>query len=393
MAAPNTVYLDGGATRVPIHIEGEIKLDAYPALKLVEYGSSIKELFFLDAWLMVEDGQGKSGFIGLVKEDSYDDHKMQHAKSRWFKARLEVDGQRYIMLNDAGLNTLAYYGGPSIGEIDRTGTNGQDYFAGQVFLSVFYRSAYYAATIDYGFYASVNGKAFVKYSMGTLAQRQELYYEASTPIPDLKFGDSFKVDVYILNEEGERRYGAGSFTSNAGVKITGWRATHASWACAKTNDAVLTTVYVKQLPIFSGDFVYTNKTCEMGDELRFSVGIAWDGEWIKTKGDGTVEYVGICGGSYPPDDPAMINWVAGTYKMFDTDLESGCLYAGTGRPSPITLYRNINNDKYYTSAAAAREGKDYNYAMDGYYWTFLGPKSSYHVITSGLLVDSGICND
>lgn len=392
MAAPNTVYLDGGATRVPIHIEGEIKLDAYPALKLVEYGSSTKELFYIDAWLMVEDGQGKGGFLGLVKEVDYQNYQM-HAKSRWFKSRLEVDGQRYILMNDAGLNTLAYSGFPSIGEIDTTGTNGRDNFAGQVLLSVFYKSAYYSVSTAYGFYISVNGKAFTKYSFGSLAQRQQLYYEASTAIPDLKFGDSCKLDTYILNEEGEMRVGTNSFTINAGAKITGWIATHASWACAKTNDAATTTVYVKNLPVLRGDFVYTKKTCEMGDELRINRGIAWNGEWIKTKGDGTVEYVGICGGSYPPDDPAMINWVEDRYKMYESDLESGCLYAGGGNSSPITLYRNTNNDKYYNSAAAAREGKDYNYANDGYYWTFLGPKSVYHIITSGVLMGAGICND
>ncbi|RAJ28863.1 hypothetical protein [Pedobacter cryoconitis] len=393
MAAPNTVYLDGGATRVPIHIEGEIKLDAYPALKLAEYGNTIKDLFYIDAWIMVDDGLGKSGFVGIVKDIPDSQNYKMHAAPRVFKARLEdANGQRFIVMNDSGLNTLPYVGVPSVGEPDTTGTNGQDNFAGQVFLSVNYRSSYYTITNDYGFYLSVNNGDFTKHPISSLPAKQQILYNGATSIPELKFGDYGVLRAYARNEEGEMQSGNNSFTVNAGAKLNAWSATHASWACSRTNDAVSTTVFVKRLPVQTGDFVYTKKTCEAGDEYRFYRGLAWDGQWIKTKGDGSVEYVGICGGSYPPDDPAMIRWVADTFKLYESDLESGCLYAGGGNSSPVTLYRNIYNDKYYSSAAAAQEGKDYNYALDGYYWTFVGQNSAYRIITSGVITGSGVCS-
>lgn len=110
MSAPSNAYLFGGAATFPIHIEGEIKLDSYPSLFLAEYENKIKETFYLDAFLVIDDEQGNKAFLGLVKDIPGSLNYRMHNVSRWFKQRLAPGdtNQPHIVMNDGGLNTKAF---------------------------------------------------------------------------------------------------------------------------------------------------------------------------------------------------------------------------------------------------------------------------------------------
>lgn len=100
MSEPNTAY--SGKT-LELHNVGVIKYDNLIALKLAEYGSNIKSLFFLDKLLITADG-----FVGAVEIGGL--NASMHAAPRLSKGRLEntSNGKKYMLLNDAGLNTFAY---------------------------------------------------------------------------------------------------------------------------------------------------------------------------------------------------------------------------------------------------------------------------------------------
>ncbi|MBB2149181.1 hypothetical protein [Pedobacter gandavensis] len=105
MAAPSTAYLFGGTATFPMHIEGEIKLDCYPALFLAEHGNYIKQRFFLDALLVIDNEQGDKAFLGLIEYASA--NWFMHSKPRLSKGMLAKDeSTKYAILNDAGLNTF-----------------------------------------------------------------------------------------------------------------------------------------------------------------------------------------------------------------------------------------------------------------------------------------------
>lgn len=194
MSAASNVYLFGGAATFPIQIEGEIKMDSYPALFLPEYDEKIKELFYLDAVLVIDDEQGNKAFLGMVKDVPGSLNYQMHNTTRWFKQRLVPadPNQTHIVMNDAGLNTRAFVHPPVITNT-RIGT-----LAGYVKT----KSAYYIHSDEVKWQYSVNGEAWTTPSgIGDLGQRLE---------QDIPFNhtDLFKADdqVYfraqVTNAEG-----------------------------------------------------------------------------------------------------------------------------------------------------------------------------------------------
>lgn len=194
MSAPSNAYLFGGAATFPIHIEGEIKLDSYPALFLAEYEDKIKETFYLDALLVIDDEQGNKAFLGIVKDIPNSLNYRMHNVARWFKQRLAPGdtNQPYIVMNDGGLNTRALVNPPVITNT-RIGT-----LAGYIKT----KSAYYVYSDQISWQYSVNGQAWTTPAViGGLGQKLE---------QDMPFShtDLFKADdqVYfraqVTNAEG-----------------------------------------------------------------------------------------------------------------------------------------------------------------------------------------------
>ena len=138
-AAPNSAYL---TEKLPLQDVGVVKYDNLLALKLVEYGSNIKSLFYLDALLVAkENGGSKEGFCGLVIVGGA--NAAMHASARWSKGRTSPDGgvTKYIILNDGGLNTLA------------TTLNEAEYSSliFDIKIEATLKSAHYLNTTQYGF--------------------------------------------------------------------------------------------------------------------------------------------------------------------------------------------------------------------------------------------------
>lgn len=138
-AAPNSSYL---TEKLPLQDVGVVKYDNLLALKLSEYGSNIKSLFYLDALLVAkENGGSKEGFCGLVIVGGA--NAAMHASTRWSKGRTSPDGgaTKYIILNDGGLNT---FGKSEITDIISTVFTA-------VSIDINAISSYYAASNAYGF--------------------------------------------------------------------------------------------------------------------------------------------------------------------------------------------------------------------------------------------------
>ena len=198
MGAPNTVYLFSGNATFPIHLEGEIKLDSYPALPLAIYGDQTKQLFYLDALLMLDDEQGNTAFIGMIKDhpDSFNYH--MHNPLRFFKLRLAPEdmNQEYIVLNDSGLNTR---GVCTINRIDSPRVNNVD-FGVNIF-----KSSYYNQTTSYGLKHRIAGgsNSWVAIERGTMSPQEVKNERFEFQALPYKAYDVIQYVTYIINEEGE----------------------------------------------------------------------------------------------------------------------------------------------------------------------------------------------
>lgn len=372
MAAPNTVYLDAGATRVPIHIEGEIKLDTYPALKLVEYGTSIKELFFLDAWLMVDDGQGKSGFIGIIKDIPGSLNYRMHTLSRWFKVRLEVDGQRYIAMNDAGLNTLGRVTDTPLSypiNIETFNVNSFTSYA-----------AYYVNG-SYGFETSINDGVWKRTQISGQSAKE------TTNTPVINIADYFEWQAYVKlrpyheNAEGVF-YGAVISTQVlAAPLLAGYNVNFASNAF---NDTVKRTVYYT----IRGLLMSRLWTDEIAQNPALTGYYVKDAIWYEYKLDEQLGYAiitrrGNCiDGQYPAGDPG--NTVAYTEVHYYSYSAFNSGDACNARYAPVTLYLRKSDQKYF------KENTLTQVANNGYYIEDSLTKG-WFLINGGKFIDSGSC--
>nr|WP_294897864.1 hypothetical protein [uncultured Pedobacter sp.] len=207
MAAEATVYLNNGA-KLPVKLDGVAQYDALVALKLSAYGSNIKTLFYLDAVLVADNGAGSSGFVGMVKIGGA--NYIRHASARRSKTVLQnASADQFILLNDAGLNTLGDATNASV-PVPLVGVvSGSD-----VLIKVLadFLSAYYVDTTDYGveyLYKTTGsiGGSYIAVSAGTLAQAtastaKDFYlsgFDRANITPDNKL----YVRPYLTNPEGK----------------------------------------------------------------------------------------------------------------------------------------------------------------------------------------------
>lgn len=200
MGAPNTVYLFSGNATFPIHLEGEIKLDSYPALPLAIYGDQIKQLFYLDSMLMLDDEQGNTAFIGMIKDIPGSLNYRMHSAGRFFKLRLAPGdtNQEHIVLNDAGLNTLAF--------CEWNHNNAPKTWFANYILSPFHgKSSFFSETTERGFeHKKLGTSTWVAQNFGNKPMNSEWVEELEVTPPDnlYKKYDTVEIRPYIKNEEG-----------------------------------------------------------------------------------------------------------------------------------------------------------------------------------------------
>jgi hypothetical protein len=344
--------------------------------------ATMLDRFYLDGILGLALPDGTEGVVGYCRIGSVNYY--MHAPPRLGSVAV-ADPASCVAMNDAGLNTLPFASTPVMF---------LDNFAGQVALQTqVFKSSYYSVSTEYGFYIRKNYGSPTKYKLGqNLIQNGVIAQEFTTTLTPVQYvdnlnkGDFGLVQVYIINEEGEYKTGEIGFLVNKGARIDGRRATWPSWACNNTNDAAPKTLYALSLPVLQGDKFFADDDCE--NPYMLASGFSAGGDWYQIDGDGFVLSRGICGGSYPNDDPASIRYRVVTYKYFETDAVNGCLFVGGGNQQPVTTYQSITNDKYYTSAAAAQGGGDGNYWPDGFLYVSTGANSMYYAIVNGVLDDT-----
>lgn len=381
MAAPNTAY---SSKNLKIPKNGGI---VYNNIALPDADAqTIKERFYLDHLLNTQ-----AGFVGMCYPNT--GNYLMHNTNRLGIINVHKGDNNLKTYLDAGLNTKGVVLATSIGVANTPGNLPEIVqYAGQVAVNAYYKSAYYVATDSYGFYISINGGAYTKYTLGGgISQNSGVLNSTPYSFPSLKFGDNFLIDVFLDNAEGEYRATTGSYQVNAGFIMTAWVATYASWACAHSNGAEQITLYAKSYPITSGMQLYYDKTCELGSEWRFNRGISFNGDWFKTDDEGIVSNVGICGGSYPNDDPASIHYDTIVFRYYEIEVENGCLFAGGGNSQNLSVYQNRANQKYYSAPGFANVGGISGYVQDGYYWVSIGANAMYYVIVGGVKVGQDFC--
>lgn len=211
MSAPAEAYLD---EKLPLQDVGVVKYDNLLALKLSEYGSNIKSLFYLDALLVAkENGGTKEGFCGLVLVGG--NNAAMHNTARWGKGRTSPDGgaTKYIILNDGGLNT---YASSNVDTIKNTAVNylKADYS---------YKSSYYAYSTSRGYEIRANNGSWYDVLLDNAvlpATNEETkfdeYFYSTFSHPSL-----VEIRPYIVNEEGKRYGSSVIFNTTPEIEMLG----------------------------------------------------------------------------------------------------------------------------------------------------------------------------
>lgn len=197
MSAPNSAYL---TEKLPLQDVGVAKYDNLLALKLSEYGSNIKSLFYLDALLVAkENGGTKEGFCGMVLVGS--NNAAMHNMARWGKGRTSPDGgaTKYIILNDGGLNTLGY--ASNLDVIDTV------FFALKFsydYLMAYYVNGSYGAEFSVWDDLSANWGAWTAYPAGTMSAGVSSTEEITIPfaLTESIRTHGVRLRGYVTNDEG-----------------------------------------------------------------------------------------------------------------------------------------------------------------------------------------------
>lgn len=194
-AAPNSAYL---TEKLPLQNVGVAKYDNLLALKLSEYGSNIKSLFYLDALLVAKENDGtKEGFCGMVIVGGA--NAAMHASARYGKGRTSPDSgaTKYIILNDGGLNTLAF---TSFFNWITTSPN-------NLFANLLFKSSYYDDTSDYGFeFKKETESTWVSVSIASfLARNTEISGSTQLISPVILPLTFYNFRFYITNPEGTKK--------------------------------------------------------------------------------------------------------------------------------------------------------------------------------------------
>ena len=207
MAAPSTVY-SSNVLKVQ-QGSGTPAVLALLPLSLTEYGDDVdtRYLFYLDAVKHFVDAGGKTIMHGLVLNSGQ--NYLMHAPARLGRGRYNKDGQTYIMLNDGGLNTLAYISVqvPIVKWANYT----------KIIMSL--KSSYYSSTSEYGVYYRVQGTSeWIKNQAGYVldAKLSKNDMRLITGAAD-HAGVTIEFKGYAINEEGEFQSSVYSFVTDDAI--------------------------------------------------------------------------------------------------------------------------------------------------------------------------------
>ena len=159
--------------------------------------SKILDIFKLDDFVTIQHSTVGKSFVGFINPSGT--NALYHNSTRYSRGRVGKDAIGYILLNDAGLNTLG---------ICETQSNILKY-ANLVLNNAFFRSAYYLDSTSFGLKYKVNNGNWVvapNQNLNEGAQpnlNKKLTY--SSPLvfyPPAEKGDNIQVKAYIENAEG-----------------------------------------------------------------------------------------------------------------------------------------------------------------------------------------------
>ena len=182
--------------------------DIFYAKELTEYSSleSIKLLFYLD-YLFPTTIAGENCFIGGVKVGS--GYYYMHKETRLSPFAVRYNAEDFILLNDAGLNTLPYIS-VQIPTVK---------WANYTKIKMTVTSAYYSSTTEYGIYYRVRGttewiKNQAGYSVNSKTTKNDM--RLITGAAD-HAGVTIEFKGYAINEEGEFQSSVYSFVTDDAI--------------------------------------------------------------------------------------------------------------------------------------------------------------------------------
>lgn len=338
--------------------------------------STFKLRFYLDEVI-----GGKDGIVGLVNPSGIN-ATYHNLATRQGKGRIG----NYVALNDGGLNTL---GTVSIGTLSSS------YGLG-VIIPITYRNAFYVDSDDIKIMYRKNGSpTWIEYSSraGT-PQGEELTYNGSlTSVDgDLHPNDLVYVKVKNINAEGTFISDEKSLTLPRPSLIMGFDGAYASYAYTNFSDPLITknTYYFSEFDASVGVFISEDPTGSLNTATGYFACLDF---WIKVELNAdtvpktVITKMGAIG-TWDTGDPATpATYYPYTFYHFEGDNDRwniACPYLqGAGDPhSPVTVYRSVADDRYYTSTFLT------TYASDGLYYT---DKTNFRVFASGQDVGGGNC--
>lgn len=158
---------------------------------------NIKDLFYLDGMYDLRENGTVVGFVGYVLKGGAN-AEFHNLDTRRSGAVLMKGAQENILLNDAGLNTLAevQYVSPL------------SLFANVIVLDITVKSSFYAMTDSSQWKLTKGGTPLMLYGLGAVPARSSRtfrvgYYDASSnPTEQVSQGDTLNVNVTAVNDEG-----------------------------------------------------------------------------------------------------------------------------------------------------------------------------------------------
>ena len=207
MAVGSNVY----SSRKLIAEKDKVRYNILYAKELKEYQSlvNIKSIFFLD-YLFRQKVEGEDVFIGGVEYNS--DNYYLRKPSRASKLRVSVPvsdtvRKNYILLNDAGLNTMAYI---------MVSVQSQRPYANYTKFYFYVKSAYYSTTTKFGFRYRVDGGYWYSYAHPEAPVRAGGIYNSVDVVQGIAYqrGQRVEIQPYTENEEGERTFSIFSYVTD-----------------------------------------------------------------------------------------------------------------------------------------------------------------------------------
>lgn len=382
MSASSNKYLFGGTATLPIHIEGEIKLDSSPALFLPEYGDKIKELFYVDALLVIDDELGNKAFLGMVKDNPESLNYKMHATKRWFKQRLVPSdtNEPYIVMNDAGLNTKGFVFpdmevlNEAVGEISVKATFKSSYFNDTTKIAIGWKSGgLKEGVIETDYYMP----------MGT---QQSLTRNVNT-YTEVPAGTTLNVYATITNEEGTY---TSPYLATFKVKPAIWDAKfNATWPSLAYNHGNTVNIYSEFGNPSVGSKIFDGNNPISGSNVTpgyYVVGEKWYKVEVNAQYDFTyIERSGECTPTgWPAGDPGRPVEGSDPFNIYFNADTRNVLCQGSGEYR--TIYKKRSDNRYYSNHSLSA------YVEYGYY-LFPGEGSfTYRSTGNGLMTLKTSCS-